>query len=74
MKNILLEEKKGELISQAKKGANYKDTSKGKNRYERRTKSKLASSVKHFNSIDMDKLFKSDILDVNIDVAGETNS
>lgn len=74
MSNIILEEKKGELISQAKKGAKYKDTSKGKNRYERRTKSKLASSVKHFNSIDMDKLFKSDILDVNIDVAGETNN
>ena len=74
MSNIILEDKKGELVSQAKKGANYRDTSKGKNRYERRTKSKLASSVKHFNKIDMDKLFKSDILDVNIDVSGETNN
>lgn len=74
MSTIILEDKKGELVSQAKKGANYRDTSKGKNRYERRTKSKLASSVKHFNKIDMDKLFKSDILDVNIDVAGETNN
>lgn len=72
-KNILLEDKKGELVSKAKSGANYSDQSKGKNRYERRTKSKLASSVKHFNSIDMDKLFKADILDVNIDVSGETN-
>ena len=70
-KNILLEDKKGELVSKAKSGANYSDQSKGKNRYERRTKSKLASSVKHFNSIDMDKLFKADILDVNIDVSGE---
>lgn len=74
MSTIILEDKKGELVSQAKKGANYRDTSKGKNRYERRTKSKLASSVKHFNKIDMDKLFKSDILDVNIDVTGETNN
>ena len=74
MSNIILEDKKGELVSKAKKGANYRDTSKGKNRYERRTKSKLASSVKHFNSIDMDKLFKSDILDVNIDVTGETDT
>ena len=74
MSKTILEDKKGELISQAKQGANYKDTSKGKNRYERRTKSKLASSVKHFNSIDMDKLFKSDILDVNIDVTGETST
>lgn len=73
-KTTLLEEKRGSLISQAKSGGKYSDTSKGKNRYERRTKSKLASSVKHFNSIDMDKLFKSDILDVNIDVSGETNT
>ena len=70
----LVEEKKGDLVSQAKRSDNYKDTSKGKNRYDRRLKSKLASSVKHFNAIDMDKLFKSDILDVNIDVSGETNN
>lgn len=70
---VLLEDKKGELVAQAKSGANYRNQSKGKNRYERRTKSKLASSVKHFNSIDMDKLFKADILDVNIDVSGESN-
>ena len=71
---ILNEDKKGELVSQIKQSAEYRDKSKGRNRYERRTKSKLASSVKHFNSIDMDKLFKSDILDVNIDVTGETNN
>lgn len=69
----LNEDKKGELVAQSKRGADYKDKSKGKNRYERRTKSRLASSVKHFNSIDMDKLFKADILDVNIDVKGESN-
>lgn len=74
MSSIILEDKKGELVSQIKKSAEYRDKSKGKNRYERRTKSKLASSVKHFNAIDMDKLFKSDILDVNIDVSGETNN
>ena len=74
MSRIILEDKKGELVSQSKKSANYKDTSKGRNRYERRTKSKLASSVKYFNSIDMDKVFKSDILDVNIEVTGETNT
>ena len=32
MTNIILEDKKGELVSQSKKSANYKDTSKGKNR------------------------------------------
>ena len=33
-KNILLEDKKGELVSKAKSGANYSDQSKGTNRYE----------------------------------------
>lgn len=72
--DVLLEDKKSQLLAQAKQGANYKDTSKGKNRYERRKKSKLASSVKNFNAIDMDKFFKSDILDVSIDVKGETSN
>ena len=59
--------------SKSKKGANYKDTSKGKNRYDRRLRSKLLSSVKNFNSIDMNKLFKEGTLEVNVDVQGETD-
>lgn len=47
---------------------------KGKNRYQRRLQSKIKSSVSHFNNIDMDKFFKDDILDVSIDVQGETNN
>lgn len=45
----------------------------GKNRYARRKKSKIAPSIKHFNNINMNKFFKTDILDLLIDVKGETN-
>ena len=50
-----------------------KTSTKGKQRFERRNKSKVASVVKSFNSIDMNKLFKEDILTVNIPVNGETD-
>lgn len=75
MKNILLEDKRNQLLSKSKIGDNYAiwNQFKGKNRYQRRLYSRLASSVKNFNSIDMNKLFKDDILDVDIDVKGETN-
>lgn len=74
MSEVLLEVKRSELLSRAKSSDNYAPSNqhKGKNRYFRRTHSKLASSVKNFNSIDMNKFFKSDILDVDIDVTGET--
>lgn len=70
---ILNEIKKSEIINKSKSGANYKDTSKGRNRFERRVHSRVANSVREFNQIDMNKLFKDDILDVNIKVNGETD-
>ena len=59
----------------SKKGANYAPQNQyfGANRYKRRLKSKIAPSIKHFNNLDMDKFFKTDILDVFIDIKGETN-
>lgn len=76
MSKILLEDKRTALLSRSKSGAPYVPWNQGfgKNRYARRLRSKLASSVKNFNNIDMNKFFKTDILDVSIDVAGETNS
>lgn len=76
MRDILLEDKRQSLLSKAKKGGLYAPSNQynGKNRYERRLKSKVASSVKQFNSIDMDKFFKTDILDVNVDVVGESST
>lgn len=69
------EDSRAQLLTRSKAGANYapSNRSKGKNRYERRLHSKVAKSVKEFNSINMNKLFKDDILDVNIRVQGETN-
>lgn len=69
----LNEEKRNQLINRSKASKHYVDQSKGKNRFERRLKSKVANSVSRFNSIDMDKLFKQGILDLDIDVHGETD-
>lgn len=74
MKKTLLEDKRSQLLSKSKSGEPYSQWNqlRGKNRYQRRLYSRLASSVKNFNSIDMNKLFKDDVLDVDIDVKGET--
>ena len=51
-----------------------KNSPKGLQRFKKRTKSRIANSVREFNSMDMNKLFKEDILSVNINVSGETNN
>ena len=73
--NILLEDRRSALLSQSKKGANYAPSNQlyGKNRYKRRLRSSIAPSIKHFNNMDMDKFFKTDTLDVSVDIRGETN-
>lgn len=63
----LTEDKRQKLITKSK------TSSKGMQRFKRRSKSKVANTVKSFNSIDMNKLFKDDILTVNIPVTGETD-
>ena len=75
VKTTLLEDKRSQLLSRSKTGDAYSvwNQFRGKNRYQRRLYSRLASSVKNFNSIDMNKLFKDDIIDVDIDVKGETD-
>lgn len=73
-KKLLTEDSRADLIRRGKQGADYKDKSKGRNRYERRTKSRVSSSVKNYNKIDMNKLFKDNILDVGIEVNGETDT
>lgn len=70
----LLEYSRQELINKGKQGDNYAPNNQflGKNRYERRTKSRVANSVREYNSLDMNQLFKDSILIVNINVHGET--
>lgn len=70
----LTEDSRADLIRRGKAGDNYKDQSKGRNRYERRTHSRVSSSVKNYNKIDMNKLFKDNILDVGVEVNGETDT
>lgn len=65
--SLILEDNRQQLISKSK------TSEKGKQRYNRRNKSRVANTVKSMNSIDMNKLFKHDILTVNIPVHGETD-
>ena len=65
--NILHEDSRTKLISKSKSSI------KGKQRFNRRSKSKVANNVRQYNSIDMNKLFKDNILTVNISVKGETD-
>ena len=75
MNRNLYEDSRSQLLSKSKKGDNYvpSNQSKGKNRYERRLHSKVFHSVKDYNNINMNRLFKDNILDVNVSVHGETN-
>ena len=63
----LTEDKRQELVSKSK------SSEKGRQRFNKRKKSKIMNTVKAMNSIDMNKLFKEDILTVNIPVRGETD-
>ena len=62
-----------QLVAQSRTVGQYKDTSRGRNRMERKKYSKVAGAVKAYNEISMDKLFKQDILQVSIPVVGETD-
>ena len=70
---LLLELNRGQLINKSKASDNYKDTSKGRNRWERRNKSKITTRVDQYNKIDMNSFFKNDELKVGINVHGETS-
>lgn len=74
--NYLYEDSRSQLLSKSKKADNYASSNqnKGKNRYERRVHSKVSHSVRDYNSIDMNRLFKDNILDVNVAVKGETDN
>ena len=71
LNDILLEKSRNELISQSKKGEREKGD--GKTRYEKRLKSRVSSSNKTYNRMDMNQLFKDGILDIAVEVHGETD-
>lgn len=75
MNKWLYEDSRSQLLSKSKKADNYAPSNQylGKNRYERRLKSRVSHSVKDYNSINMNRLFKDNVLDVNVSVQGETD-
>lgn len=70
---LLLEANRSSLIAQSRNAGTYKNQERGKNRFERKKYSKIANAVKSYNQIDMNSLFKQDILQVNIPVVGEND-
>ena len=72
---LLSEASRQDLINKSKNADNYspKNQAKGKNRYERRKFSSISTTVKEYNSINMDAFFKGDILEFGIKVHGETD-
>jgi hypothetical protein len=71
---LLLEDTRTMLVSKSRSVGTYQDTSRGKNRFERKKYSQVAKTVKQYNKIDMNQLFKEDILEVSIPVVGEHDS
>lgn len=68
----LTEDTRNQLVAKSRTAGPYKDQSRGKNRFERKKFSRIATQVKSYNQIDMDQFFKQDILEVTIPVKGET--
>ena len=71
--SYLTEANRTSLIAQSRSAGIYKNTERGKNRFDRKKYSKIANAVKNYNEIDMNLLFKQDILQVNIPVVGESD-
>lgn len=70
---LLLEANRVSLLGQSRNAGAYKNQERGKNRFERKKYSKIANAVKNYNEINMNSLFKQDILLVNIPVVGEND-
>jgi hypothetical protein len=62
-----------QLVAQSRNVGTYKDQSRGRTRFDRKKYTKQANSVKAYNRIEMNQLFKQDILQVDIPVVGETD-
>ena len=70
--NILNEDTRTQLISRAKSAD--KEKGDGKSRYEKRLKSKVLNTTREMNNINMNDLFKNNLLTVDIPVRGETDN
>ena len=72
MLSRLNEDSRSQLISKGRSAEREKGD--GKTRYEKRVKSRVASSTRQYNQINMNQLFKDNILTVSIEVKGETDN
>lgn len=76
-KELSLESLKENYLSEATRTQlldKSKNSVKGRQRLARKNKSKVSSSTREFNKIDMNRLFKDGILTVDISVRGETDN
>lgn len=75
MTKILQEVKRNQSLNKSRGGDKYVWWNRllGNNRHERRLHQKVSRSVANYNKLNMNKLFKDGILDVNIEVKGETD-
>lgn len=75
MTKILNEVKRTQSLNKSRAGDKYVWWNRllGDNRHQRRLHQKVSRSVATYNKLNMNKLFKDDILDVNIAVKGETD-
>ena len=73
--SLLVEKTRQQLLNKSRNADSYapSNRAKGKNRYERRRYSKVANTIKDYNSIDMNAFFKGDYLEFGVNVKGETN-
>lgn len=67
----LNEDKRVQLLSQSKSGEKERD---GKTRYQKRVKSKVRSNVSQLNRINFNQLFKDNIITLELEVDGETDT
>lgn len=65
---IMNEDSRQDLVAKSKK------SQKGLQRYKKRLKSRILSSVREFNQIDMNQLFKDNIITIKIKIHGETDN
>ena len=68
IKTSLQEDTRTQLINKSK------SSKQGMERYNKRNRSRVATSVREYNAIDMNKLFKDNILSVDVRVKGETDN
>lgn len=68
---LLNEARRSQLISNSRNAKKEKD---GKNRFQKRVNQRLKANVQNLNNIDFNEFFKNNILVVNLDVIGETDT